>query len=214
MRRVGYAAPASAAWESTPDMLRACFNAARIVVSLLWKNATSSFISSPSAFLAATSRAWSSCQQLRPIFQGRFLNRSSLPARAYGVEVDAKGNVYVAGRAGPGFPVTAGAFQTEYGGSRYNEFYGSQNGFVAKLSPDGGRLIWASYVGVGELCRDLDADGDIYLPLDTEGNAYVAMGTASPDFPSRPAPSATAPARVTSPSSSSRRRVRYCAVRW
>ncbi len=87
--------------------------------------------------------------------------------RAYGVEVDRNGNVHVAGRAGPGFPVTAGAFQTEYRGTRYNEFYGSQNGFVAKLSPDGGRLIWASYVGVGELCRDinLDADGDIYLPL-------------------------------------------------
>ena len=87
--------------------------------------------------------------------------------RAYGVEVDRKGDVYVAGRAGPGFPVTEGAFQTQYGGSRYNGFYGSQNGFVAKLSPEGGTLIWASYVGVGELCRDLDvdADGDIYLPL-------------------------------------------------
>lgn len=87
--------------------------------------------------------------------------------RIYGVEVDAKGFVYVAGRAGPGFPVTEGAFQTEYGGSEYNRFYGSQNGFVAKLSPDGSRLIWASYVGVGELCRDIaiDTDGDIYLPL-------------------------------------------------
>jgi hypothetical protein len=89
--------------------------------------------------------------------------------RAYAVEVDRKGDVYVAGagRAGPGFPVSEGAFQTEYGGSRYNNFYGSQNGFVAKLSPDGDELIWASYVGVGELCRDVDVDldGDIYLPL-------------------------------------------------
>ena len=87
--------------------------------------------------------------------------------RAYAVEVDRYGDVCVAGRAGPGFPVSEGAFQTEYGGSYYNRFYGSQNGFVAKLSPDGDRLIWSSYVGVGELCRDLDvdADGDIYLPL-------------------------------------------------
>ncbi len=87
--------------------------------------------------------------------------------RAYAVEVDGKGDVYVAGRAGPGFPVSEGAFQTEYGGSHYNGFYGSQNGFVAKLGPDGDKLIWASYVGVGELCRDLDidADGDIYLPM-------------------------------------------------
>jgi len=87
--------------------------------------------------------------------------------RAYAVEVDPQGDPVVAGRAGPGFPVTEGAFQTEYGGSHYNGFYGSQNGFVAKLSPNGDKLIWASYVGVGELCRDVavDHDGDIYLPL-------------------------------------------------
>jgi hypothetical protein len=87
--------------------------------------------------------------------------------RAYAVEVDAEGYVYVAGRAGPGFPVTPGAFQIQYGGSGYNGFYGDQNGFVAKLAPDGTDLIWSSYVGVGELCRDLaiDSDGDIYLPL-------------------------------------------------
>ncbi len=87
--------------------------------------------------------------------------------RAYAVELDAEGNVCIAGRAGPGFPVTEGAFQTRYGGSGYNGFYGSQNGFVAKLSPDGSRLLWSSFVGVGELCRDLaiDADGDLYLPL-------------------------------------------------
>ena len=60
--------------------------------------------------------------------------------RAYGVEVDREGCVYVAGRAGPGFPVSEGAFQTEYGGSNYNGFYGSQNGFVAKLSPTGALL--------------------------------------------------------------------------
>ena len=87
--------------------------------------------------------------------------------RAYGVEIDKVGNVVIAGRAGPGFPVTAGAFQTEYGGSGYNNFYGSQNGFVAKLSADGRKLIWSSYVGVGELCRDVDVDaeGNIYVPL-------------------------------------------------
>jgi hypothetical protein len=90
--------------------------------------------------------------------------------RAYGVEVDSTGYVCVAGRAGPGFPVSEGAFQTDYCGTRDSGlygFYGSQNGFVAKLSPDGQRLVWSSYVGVGELCRDIavDADGDIYLPL-------------------------------------------------
>jgi hypothetical protein len=88
--------------------------------------------------------------------------------RAYAVEVDAEGSVHVAGRAGPGFPVTPAAFQSTYAGSRYNNAYGSQNGFAAKLSADGSQLIWASYVGVGELCRDLDIDDD--------GNVYVPLG--------------------------------------
>lgn len=84
--------------------------------------------------------------------------------RIYAVELDAQGYVYVSGRAGPGMPVTAGAFQQTYSGTSNPSNYGNQNGFIAKLSPDGATLIWCSYVGVGELVRDLavDADGDIY----------------------------------------------------
>jgi hypothetical protein len=35
------------------------------------------------------------------------------------------------------------------------------------LTPDGSDLVWASYVGVDFMCRDIDidADGDIYLPF-------------------------------------------------
>jgi hypothetical protein len=41
-----------------------------------------------------------------------------------------------------------------------------QNAFVLKLTPDGSDLIWASYVGVSTLCRDIaiDENGDIYVP--------------------------------------------------
>jgi chitodextrinase len=84
--------------------------------------------------------------------------------RAYGVEVDGRGYVYVAGRAGPGFPVK-NAFQPNFDGVD-NGSYGMQNAFVLKLLPDGSDLVWSSYVGVNTLCRDLaiDANGDVYVP--------------------------------------------------
>ena len=85
--------------------------------------------------------------------------------RAYGIEVDAQGSVYVAGRAGSGFPTTAGSFQPVYNGFYTGNAYGNQNAFVAKLLPDGSGLVWASYFGPFELIRDLDVDasGDVYV---------------------------------------------------
>jgi hypothetical protein len=86
--------------------------------------------------------------------------------RGYGIKVDAAGFVYVCGRAGPGFPVTVGAFQPTFHGIDAG-IYGLNNGFVAKLKPDGSGLVWASYVGVGSLCRDFD--------IDTQGNVYTHL---------------------------------------
>jgi len=87
--------------------------------------------------------------------------------RAYGIEVDAQGYVCIAGRAGKEFPTTPGVFQPTFQGYNGGGYGGYQNAFVAKLSPDGSMLVWASYVGVAQLCRDIaiDANGDIYLPL-------------------------------------------------
>ncbi len=88
--------------------------------------------------------------------------------RAYAVEVDASGYVYISGRAGPGLPVTAGALQTTFAGTTTGTSnYGSQNGFVAKFSPDGSQLVWCTYLGTGELVRDIDIDndGDVYAVL-------------------------------------------------
>ncbi|MHC4439379.1 MAG: LamG-like jellyroll fold domain-containing protein [Planctomycetota bacterium] len=84
--------------------------------------------------------------------------------RAYAVEVDGQGYIYVAGRAGPGFPVK-NAFQPDFDGVD-NGSYGMQNAFVLKLEPDGSGLVWSSYVGVSTLCRDLaiDEQGDVYVP--------------------------------------------------
>lgn len=94
--------------------------------------------------------------------------------RAYAVEVDREGYVYVAGRAGPGFPVTKEAFQTEFQGAD-GGIYGMQNGFVVKINPKGTAIVWASYVGVGLLCRDIavDEDGDVYLPMSYRGKGRL-----------------------------------------
>ncbi|MCY3018883.1 MAG: hypothetical protein NTW87_07640 [Planctomycetota bacterium] len=77
----------------------------------------------------------------------------------YTVKVDHAGFVYVAGRIGPGFPTTPGAFQPT-----------SEHpcGFVGKLKPDASGWVWASYVGTGYAVRDMAMDdkGNLYGVLD------------------------------------------------
>ncbi len=98
--------------------------------------------------------------------------------RAYAVEVDRNGFIYVAGRAGPGFPVTENAFQPSFQGADAG-IYGMQNGFVAKIDSEGKAIVWASYVGVGLLCRDIavDDNGDVYLPTSYSGNGPLPPKT-------------------------------------
>ena len=58
--------------------------------------------------------------------------------RAYALELDASGNVYVGGRAGPNFPTTSGVIQRVFGGDDHVESaYG--DGFV-KPTHDQGRV--------------------------------------------------------------------------
>lgn len=96
--------------------------------------------------------------------------------RIYAMEVDELGFVYVAGRAGPGFPVTSGAFQTTFGGDINPQgAYGPEDGFVCKISPDGSQIVFCSYFGNEDYqpVRDLaiDANHDIYV-----GSAVTLTG--------------------------------------
>jgi hypothetical protein len=88
--------------------------------------------------------------------------------RVYGIEVDEQGFVYVAGRAGAGFPVTPGAFQTIFGGATFPlAAYGPNDGFVCKIRPDGTQIVFCSYFGNDDFepIRDLaiDSNHDIYV---------------------------------------------------
>ena len=93
--------------------------------------------------------------------------------RAYAVEVDDAGAIYVAGRAGEGFPTTSGALQENFlDDTGPNTRYGKQDGFIAKLAPDGKSLIWATYFGGTGLgfVRDID--------VDAQGRVHIAAHIA------------------------------------
>lgn len=97
--------------------------------------------------------------------------------RAYALELDPSGDVVVAGRAGDGFPTTAGALQESFGGDMDpNAIYGQEDGFVAKLTADG-ELSWATYFGSPgrDFIRDLAIDG--------MGDVYVAASQVTRDHP-------------------------------
>lgn len=97
--------------------------------------------------------------------------------------VDAAGAVYFTGNVTSGLPVSANAFQRTLGDANCNSQsayvnYGTTgDAFVAKLSPDGASLIYASYLGGS--CSDR-GNG---IVANADGSAWVVGATFSPDFP-------------------------------
>lgn len=88
------------------------------------------------------------------------------------IAVGDDGHVYVAGyTSSEDFPVVA-ALQPAFGG-------GFTDGVVAKLSPDGTRVVFSSYLG------GVDRDTVVGLAVDAAGAIYLAGGTSSYDFPTR-----------------------------
>ncbi len=91
---------------------------------------------------------------------------------AFGIAVDSAGDVYVAGSTSSSdFPVR-NAFQGTYKGIGT-----SSNGFITKIDPTGGMLVYSTYLG-GSAIDTLHG-----LAIDGMGSAYVVGETSSPDFP-------------------------------
>jgi hypothetical protein len=88
---------------------------------------------------------------------------------AYSIAVDAEGAAYVAGETtSVDFP-TVEPVQPGYGGNF--------DAFIAKVSPDGTALVYATYLGGSRV------DVAYAIAVDMAGYTYVAGATNSPDFP-------------------------------
>jgi hypothetical protein len=107
--------------------------------------------------------------------------------RVYGVAIGPNDEIYIAGRAGPGFPVTPGAFQTTFEGG-VEPAQGPQDGFVCKVRADGTAVDFCSYFGGSDarIVRDVavDQNGDVYLASAYDQGKYPANVAAA--FRNRP----------------------------
>lgn len=98
-----------------------------------------------------------------------FLGGSSADV-ANRVAVDVAGNAFVVGQTrSPEFP-TVGALQPKFAGGVYDVF-------ITKLSGNGERLLYSTFLGGSDEEYGLD------IAVDLAGSAYVTGGTESPDFP-------------------------------
>lgn len=108
------------------------------------------------------------------LLYGTFLGGTS-DDRSNAVAVDSTNSVYVAGDTlSSDFPTTPGAFDRSYNSGYYVHH---DDAFVAKLSPTGASLIYATFLGGTE------DDWAYGIGVDATGNAYVGGSTYSSDFP-------------------------------
>jgi hypothetical protein len=91
--------------------------------------------------------------------------------------VDARGNLYISGFAADGFPTTPGAYDTTFNGAA--DCCGGLLGdaFVAKLSADGSRLLYSTFIGGSS------AEAAPALAVDHDGSVVIVGKTGSANFP-------------------------------
>jgi len=96
------------------------------------------------------------------------------------IAVDAAGNIYVAGATGGSFPITANAAIQTSGASLACPFGGSCATFAAKLSADGSKFLYVTFLPTGVAM----VNG---IAVDAQGNAYIAGATSTTYTPGQTA---------------------------
>jgi hypothetical protein len=102
-----------------------------------------------------------------------------------GIAVDRRGAAYVAGITGsPAFPTTPGAYDTTFHGVLSHApppfGPGDFDAYLTKLSPDGSRLEYSTFLGASGLEVGFEVE------INLLGEAYVTGLSTSPDFPTTP----------------------------
>ena len=102
----------------------------------------------------------------------------SLDDAIRGMAVDAAQNVYVSGYTlSSDFPVTASAPQKTYGGFDPLNYLGNfGDGFIAKISPDGSKLLYSTYLG------GRGDDAVTAIAVDGNGQVHATGFTTSANF--------------------------------
>lgn len=108
--------------------------------------------------------------------------------QARDLAVDKDGNIYIAGgTSSPDFPVTQGAYQTQYNdqGSESVGNWGPMMAFVSKFSQNG-ELIWSTFIGGPNYDRcyavEVDDDGYVYVGGRAGDDFPTTTGAAQEDF--------------------------------
>jgi hypothetical protein len=97
--------------------------------------------------------------------------------------IDSAGATFVTGRtSSPNFPTTVGSFDTTLDGP--------EDGFVTKLAPDGGSLVYSMYLG------GIDFDQGRRVKVDATGAAVVGLSTSTTNMPTSASSYQSAPGKM------------------
>lgn len=136
----------------------------RLLPTLVGNQVMSPFTASSLA--APRSQAGEATSLLYATFLG-----GSVMDNQWGMTIDSNGSMYLTGTTdSTNFPATPGAFDLSLGGQT--------DVYVAKLTPNGSGLVYATYLG-GNTSYEQSFD----VAVDSSGAAYITGDTMSTDFP-------------------------------